>query len=166
MIKSPAVVTGDSALNAADAVVCPVPPLAIATVPVTLDAVPVVFWLKVGQVNVPVLKLPDVGVPSTGVTKVGEVDNTTEPVPVDVVTPVPPLATARVADKPAAVPVVFWLKVGQVNVPVLKLPDVGVPSTGVTKVGDVAKASTVPVPVVVYEVPQAEPVELPMPAPG
>ena len=119
-----------------------------------------------GHVNVPVLKLPDVGVPSTGVTKVGEVDNTTEPVPVDVVTPVPPLATARVADKPAAVPVVFWLKVGHVNVPVLKLPDVGVPSTGVTKVGDVANASTVPVPVVVYDVPQAEPVELPMPAPG
>jgi hypothetical protein len=48
----------------------------------------------------------------------------------------------------AAVPVVFWLNVGQVNVPVLKSPDVGVPSTGVTKVGDVAKASTVPVPVV------------------
>lgn len=42
----------------------------------------------------------------------------------------------------------FWLNVGQVNVPVLKSPDVGVPKAGVTKVGDVAKASTVPVPVV------------------
>jgi hypothetical protein len=30
------------------AVVPPVPPLATATVPVTLDAVPVVFWLRVG----------------------------------------------------------------------------------------------------------------------
>ena len=30
-------------VNAAEAVVAPVPPLAIATVPVTLDAVPVVF---------------------------------------------------------------------------------------------------------------------------
>ena len=29
-------------------VVSPVPPLAIATVPVTLAAVPVVFWFKVG----------------------------------------------------------------------------------------------------------------------
>ena len=29
--------------------VAPVPPLAIATVPVTLDAVPVVFWFKVGM---------------------------------------------------------------------------------------------------------------------
>ena len=36
-------------MKAALAVVCPVPPLAIATVPVTFDAVPVVFWLKVGK---------------------------------------------------------------------------------------------------------------------
>ena len=75
--------------------VAPVPPLATATVPVTLAAVPVVFWLNVGQVNVPVLKLPDVGVPSNGVTNVGEVANTTEPEPVDVVLPVPPLATGN-----------------------------------------------------------------------
>ena len=39
-------------------VAVPVPPLATATMPVTLDAVPVVFWLKVGQVNVPMLKSP------------------------------------------------------------------------------------------------------------
>jgi hypothetical protein len=36
------------------------------------------------------------GVPRAGVTSVGEVDRTTAPVPVEVVTPVPPLATARV----------------------------------------------------------------------
>ena len=30
-------------------VVCPVPPLATATVPVTFAAVPVVFWLRVGK---------------------------------------------------------------------------------------------------------------------
>jgi hypothetical protein len=66
----------------------------------------------------------------------------------------------------AAEPVVFWLKVGQVNVPVLKLPDVGVPRTGVVKLGDVAKATTVPEPVVLYEVPHAVPVELGIPAPG
>jgi hypothetical protein len=39
---------GASALNAVFAVVCPVPPFAIATVPVTFAAVPVVFWLSVG----------------------------------------------------------------------------------------------------------------------
>ena len=61
-------------------------------------------------------------------------------------TPVPPEAGAKVADKPAAVPEVFWLKVGQVNVPVLKLPEVGVPSKGVTSVGLVANTAE-PVPV-------------------
>jgi hypothetical protein len=34
------------------------------------------------------------GVPSAGVTRVGDVDSTTEPVPVLVVVPVPPLAGA------------------------------------------------------------------------
>jgi hypothetical protein len=34
---------------ASAAVVPPVPPLATATVPVTLDAVPVVFWFRVGM---------------------------------------------------------------------------------------------------------------------
>ena len=59
-------------------------------------AVPVVDWLNVGHVNVPVLKLPDVGVPSSGVIRVGLVESTTAPVPVLVVTPVPPFATASV----------------------------------------------------------------------
>ncbi len=49
-----------------------------------------------GQVNVPVLKLPDAGVPRAGVTNVGLVERTTDPVPVEVVTPVPPLNTGRV----------------------------------------------------------------------
>ena len=48
VIKSPLVVAGDKASKAATAVVCPVPPLAMATVPVTFEAVPVVFWLSVG----------------------------------------------------------------------------------------------------------------------
>jgi hypothetical protein len=39
-----------------------VPPLATATVPVTLAAVPVVFWLSVG--NVQLAKLPEAGVPN------------------------------------------------------------------------------------------------------
>ena len=54
------------------------------------------FWLKVGQVNVPVLKLPLDGVPKTGVTSVGLVDSTTLPVPVEVVVPVPPANTGSV----------------------------------------------------------------------
>ena len=38
--------------------------------------------MNVGHVNVPVLKSPLVGVPKTGVTSVGDVDNTTLPEPV------------------------------------------------------------------------------------
>ena len=47
---------------------------------------------------VPVMFVPTnaEGVPKAGVTKVGEFDKTTLPVPVEVVTPVPPLATAKV----------------------------------------------------------------------
>jgi hypothetical protein len=100
---------------------------------------------------------PEVGVPSNGVTNVGEVDRTTEPVPVEVVTPVPPLATGNVP----VTPVVKGKPVALVNV-----AEVGVPKMGVTNVGLVANATTVPVPVVLYEVPQAVPVELPIPAPG
>jgi hypothetical protein len=42
------------------------------------------------------VKTAELGVPRVGVTSVGEFDNTTLPVPVDEVTPVPPLATGRV----------------------------------------------------------------------
>ena len=76
--------------------------------------------------------------------------------PVNVVAPEPPEATANVADKPAAVPVVFWLNVGQVNVPVLKSPLAGVPSAGVTNVGLVAR-TTLPDPVVDSSVEFPEP---------
>jgi hypothetical protein len=48
----------------------------------------------------------------------------------------------------------------------LNVPDVGVPRTGVVNDGLVANATTVPEPVVVYEVPQVEPVEFAIPAPG
>jgi hypothetical protein len=76
----------------------PVPPFATATIPVTFAAVPVVFWFSVG--NVQFAKLPEVGVPRRGVTKVGLVDKTVFPEPVEVVTPVPPLATGNaVPDK-------------------------------------------------------------------
>jgi hypothetical protein len=42
------------------------------------------------------VKVPEAGVPNAGVTSVGEFDNTTLPVPVEVVTPVPPFVTPKV----------------------------------------------------------------------
>ena len=47
-------------------------------------------------IPVQLARLPDVGVPNIGVTRVGEVPNTTAPVPVLVVTPLPPFATGSV----------------------------------------------------------------------
>jgi hypothetical protein len=67
--------------------VIPVPPLATGKVPVT----PVVKGRPVRLVAT-----PEAGVPNAGVTKVGLFDRTTEPVPVELVTPVPPFATGRV----------------------------------------------------------------------
>ena len=64
-----------------------VPPFAIGNVPVT----PVVKGKPVPKVRV-----TDDGVPKIGVTNVGLVDNTTLPVPVLDVTPVPPDATGNV----------------------------------------------------------------------
>ena len=49
------------------------------------------------------LILVAVATPKTGVVKVGEVDKTTLPEPVAVVTPVPPLATGSVPEKLVAV---------------------------------------------------------------
>jgi len=71
----------------------------------TEPELPVVAWLSVGKVQL--VRVPEDGVPKAGVTSVGLLDSTTEPVPVELVTPVPPDATDRVADSPAAVPVVF-----------------------------------------------------------
>jgi len=64
-----------------------VPPLATGRVPVT----PVVKGRPVAFVRV-----ADVGVPKTGVTNVGLVDNTVLPEPVLVVTPVPPDVTGSI----------------------------------------------------------------------
>ena len=72
-----------------------------------LPALPVVFWLSVGKVQF--VSVPDVGVPNTGVTSVGDVivgvvkaalvDRTLLPDPVEVDTPVPPLATGKIPVK-------------------------------------------------------------------
>jgi hypothetical protein len=61
-----------------------------------LAADPVVFWLSVG--NVQLAKLPEAGVPSAGVTSVGLVESTTDPEPVEDVTPVPPFNTGNCPD--------------------------------------------------------------------
>lgn len=127
-------------VTVADALLAtPVPPEAGDKVADKPAAVPEVFWLKVGQVNVPVLKSPDVGVPKTGVTKLGLIDNTTEPVPVLVVTPVPPLATGNVP----VTPVVKGKPVKLVAVPLA-----GVPRMGLTSVG-LLDSTTLPEPVLV-----------------
>ena len=99
---------------AACAVVWPEPPLAIATVPVTLPALPEMLPLTCEPGKLSELKVVN--------------------------------DELLVAVMLAAVPVVFWLKVGKVQL--VKSPDVGVPKTGVTNVGEVAKATTVPEPVV------------------
>jgi hypothetical protein len=69
---------------------------------------------------------------------VGEPDSTTFVVPVEVVTPVPPLATGKVP----VTPVVSGRPVAFVRVTL-----VGVPNNGVTKVGEVLTTNVVPVPV-------------------
>jgi len=55
---------------------------------------------------------PLAGVPSNGVTSVGLFERTRLPVPVDVETPVPPLATASVPETAAVVPRFTVPKIG------------------------------------------------------
>jgi hypothetical protein len=85
--------------------VIPVPPLATGKVPVT----PVVRGRPVKLVAT-----PEAGVPNAGVTKVGLFDRTTEPVPVEEVTPVPPLATGKV---PVMSPVLILIASQEALVP-------------------------------------------------
>ena len=121
-------------------VAAPVPPLATGRVPVT----PVVSGRPVALVST-----PEVGVPSRGVTSVGLVESTVLPVPVEVVTPVPPLTTGRAVPERviAKVPVVV----------------IGLPAT-LKKVGTVA-ATLVTVPLVA-EVGVAFVTAAPAPAPS
>jgi hypothetical protein len=103
--------------------VTPVPPRAAERVPV----VPATIGRPVAFVNV-----PDVGVPRAGATSVALSDNTTLPVPVEVATPVPPLATERVPVVPATI--------GR-PVALVRVAEEGVPSAGVVSVGLVAKTN-------------------------
>jgi len=131
---------------------------------VKVAALPVVFWLSVG--NVQLVSVPDVGVPKIGVTRVGLVANTTLPVPVSPVTaakscadvneprevvlptevtaPVKLALVTTVAALPTEVTppvklalVVTLLAVKAVAVPVMFVPTNAedVPRLGVTKVG-------------------------------
>jgi hypothetical protein len=115
-----------------------VPPLAVGKVPVT----PVVRGRPVKLVAT-----PDVGVPNKGVTNVGEVAKTAEPVPVSSVKAERRLAELGVARKVATpvpnpdTPVAIGRPVAFVNVAL-----VGVPRIGVTRVGEVANTAD-PVPV-------------------
>ena len=80
---------------------------------------------------------PEAGVPIFGVTNVGELDKTTFPVPVELVTPVPPFATGNVPVTPV---------VNGSPVRFVATPEAGVPIFGVTNVGELDK-TTFPVPV-------------------
>ena len=117
-------------------VVAPVPPDPTTNVADNPAAVPVVFWFKVGKVQL--VRSPEVGVPNIGVTRVGEVANTKEPVPVSSVTALIKLALDGVAKNVATpvpsplTPVPIGKSVQEVNV-----PELGVPNTGVVSVGDV-----------------------------
>jgi len=116
-------------------VVVPVPPFKTGRVPVT----PVVNGKPVALV-----RTTDEGVPSAGVTSVGEVLSTTDPVPVEVVTPVPPFSTGRVP----VTPVVSGRPVKFVATPDVGVPNAGDTSEGVVIVGLVDNTS-MPVPVAV-----------------
>lgn len=87
---------------------------------------------------VPVMFVPTKadGVPKLGVTRVGLLDSTTLPVPVEDVTPVPPFATGSVP----VTPVVRGRPVTLVITPLAGVPSAGVTSTGLVSVGDVVSA--------------------------
>ena len=121
-----------------------VPPLAIGSTPVT----PVVKGKPVALVNT----AAD-GVPSAGVTSVGDVENTAEPEPVSSVRAViswadvnDPNAVALPTEVTAPVRLALVVTLPAVRpdaVPVMFVPTSaeGVPSAGVTSVGDVANTN-------------------------
>ncbi len=111
-------------------------------IPVPSPDTPVLIGNPVQLVNVPAE-----GVPISGVTRAGEVANTSDPLPVSSVTAAAKLALLGVARKVATpvprpdIPLLTGSPVQLVNV-----PEAGVPRAGVTKVGEVEPAK-VPVPV-------------------
>ena len=108
--------------------VIPVPPLAVGSVPVT----PVVKGKPVADV-----KTKAVGVPSAGVTKVGEVANTNEPEPVSSVTAAAKLAELGVPRKVAT-------PLPKDVIPVPPFPTGRVPVTLVARLVNVVEVVPVP----------------------
>jgi hypothetical protein len=97
----------------------------------TPPEVPVVFWFKVGKVQL--VSVPDAGVPNAGVTRVGLVANTSAPEPVSSLT-----ADARLVDdgvaKKVATPVPSPLMPVETGRPValVSVPLEGVPRAPLT----------------------------------
>ena len=118
--------------------VTPVPPLATGKVPVT----PVVIGNPVQLV-----KTPAEGVPMFGVVNAGLVERTLLPEPVELVTPVPPLATANVPVTPVVIgnPVQL-VKTPADGVPMFGVVNVAVVNVAVVNVGLVDN-TMLPVPV-------------------
>lgn len=110
-------------------------------IPVPKPLTPVLIGKPVQFVSV-----PEVGVPKRGVTKVGEVANTNEPLPVSSVMADARLALLGVTKKvPTPVPRPDTPLIGR-PVQFVKVPDAGVPRIGATKVGPEAKTKA-PIPV-------------------
>ena len=80
------------------------------SVPVT----PVLSGKPVQFVSVPLEGVPSTGVVNVGLVKVGPLESTTEPEPVDVVVPVPPLATGTVLNDKLMLPAPFDTLIGDV----------------------------------------------------
>jgi hypothetical protein len=92
---------------------------------------------------VQLVNVPELGVPRTGVTKVGDVANTSAPDPVSSVTAVLRLADDGVAKNvltPVPNPLIPVLTGSPVQF--VSVPEVGVPKIGVVKLGDVADKVT------------------------
>lgn len=85
------------------------------------------------------VRVPDVGVPRTGVTSVGEVANTAAPLPVSSVRAEARLALLGVArNVPTPVPSPLTPVLIGSPVQLVSVPDAGVPSAGVVSVGEVS----------------------------
>lgn len=107
--KLPPRVVAPKFVRAAAAVVAPVPPFATATVPVTLDDVPVVFWFSVGTSAATIAR--NVGTPATPLGAARKVLAVCEAKLEGVTARVPPkvrfplVVTVPLKDKPLTVPV-------------------------------------------------------------
>jgi hypothetical protein len=110
----------------------PVPPFAKGNCPVTPvdNGKPVAF-----------VRVKAVGVPRLGVTRVGEVAKTSEPVPVSSVTAERRFAEEGVASQVATPDPRFARLATGKPVQLVRVPADGVPMFGVTRVGEVAKTS-------------------------